>query len=220
MTLRATLFDMDGLLIDSEVLWHRAEVEIFGSLGVPISEDEDRKTKGMFVAEVVAYWYQRYPWRGASAESIVERLLDRVGSLVESSGRLLPGAIRAIDLAAERGPIALASSTPYTLIERCLAHFALRERFASINSAETEPFGKPHPGVFLSAAANLGVPPTSCLVFEDSSAGVLAAKAGQMSVVAVPTPHDRGLPAFGLADLVLASLEDLSTQWMDHVFGR
>ena len=218
--MRATLFDMDGLLIDSEVLWHRAEVEIFGSLGVPITEDEDRRTKGMFVAEVVAYWYQRYPWEGASAESIVARLLDRVGELVESSGRLLPGALRAIDLAAERGPVALASSTPYALIERCLAHFELRERFVSISSAETEPFGKPHPGVFLSAAATIGIAPTSCLVFEDSSAGVLAAKAGQMSVVAVPAPPDRGLPAFALADLVLESLEDLTAQWMDAAFGR
>ncbi len=218
--MRATLFDMDGLLIDSEVLWHRAEVEIFGSLGVPITEDEDRRTKGMFVAEVVAYWYQRYPWSGPSAETIVARLLDRVGELVESEGRLLPGALRALDLAAERGPVALASSTPYVLIERCLAHFELRDRFASVNSAETEPFGKPHPGVFLSAAANLAVVPTSCLVFEDSSAGVLAAKAGRMSVVAVPTPLDRELPAFGLADLVLDSLADLSAQWLDRAFGR
>ncbi len=218
--MRATLFDMDGLLIDSEVLWHRAEVEIFVSLGVPISEDEDRKTKGMFVAEVVSYWYQHYPWRGASTDEVVARLLDRVGDLVESRGRLLPGAIRALDLAAERGPVALASSTPYALIERCLAHFDLGTRFASVNSAETEPFGKPHPGVFLSSAANLKVPPTSCLVFEDSSAGVLAAKAGRMSVVAVPTPLDRGLPAFGLADLVLESLADLSPLWMDRAFGR
>ncbi len=219
MTVRATLFDMDGLLIDSEVLWHRAEVEIFGSLGVPISEEEDRTTKGMFVAEVVSYWHQRYPWTGASAESIVERLLNRVGELVESDGRLLPGAVRAIDLAAQRGPVALASSTPRSLIERCLSHFGLLDRFASLHSAESEPFGKPHPGVFLSAAASLEVSPTDCLVFEDSSAGVLAAKAGRMAVVAVPVPFDRALPAFALADLVLDSLSDLSEHWMDRAFG-
>jgi phosphoglycolate phosphatase-like HAD superfamily hydrolase len=66
VTLRATLFDMDGLLLDSEVLWHKAEIEIFGSLGVPIDETMGRSTKGMFVNEVVEHWYSRYPWSGPS----------------------------------------------------------------------------------------------------------------------------------------------------------
>jgi HAD superfamily hydrolase (TIGR01509 family) len=209
---------MDGLLIDSEVLWHEAEVEIFGSLGVPISEAEDRSTKGMYVNDVVQFWYGLYPWTGPDEDEVVELLLERVGQLVESKGRLLPGALRAIDLAAARGPVALASSTPLSLIYRCLDHFGLRERFASINSAQFEVFGKPHPAVFLTAAAALGVPAPDCLVIEDSAAGVLAAKAGRMTVVAVPVPEDRGLPAFALADLVLDSLEELSAEWLDARF--
>ncbi len=220
MVLRATLFDMDGLLIDSEVLWHRAEVEIFGGLGVPISEAEDRSTKGMFVAEVVDFWYERYPWRGVSREAVVDRLLARVGELVDTEGRLLPGARRALDLAGDRGLVALASSTPEPLILRSLEHFGLRDRFAAVHSADAEPFGKPHPGVFLSAAASLGVNPLECLVFEDSAAGVLAAKAGRMSVVAVPAGEDRREPVFALADLILASLEELSEQWLDERFVR
>jgi mannitol-1-/sugar-/sorbitol-6-/2-deoxyglucose-6-phosphatase len=218
VTLRATLFDMDGLLIDSEVLWHEAEVEVFGSLGVPISEAEDRSTKGMYVNEVVEFWFALYPWRGPGEDDVVDLLLERVGQLVEAKGRLLPGAVRALDLAAARGPVALASSTPLALIHRCLDHFALRERFAAITSAQFEVFGKPHPAVFLSAAAELGVPAPACLVIEDSAAGVLAAKAGRMTVVAVPAPVDRALPAFALADLVLASLEDLDEAWLDERF--
>lgn len=219
MTLRATLFDMDGLLIDSEVLWHKAEVEIFGGLGVPITQDEDRSTKGMFVNEVVDYWYTRYPWAGPSAEAVVAHLLQRVGDLVETEGRLLPGSIRALDLTSARGPIALASSTPLQLIYRCLDHFGLRSRFVTVHSAEFEPYGKPHPGVFLSAAHALSVDPRACLVFEDSAAGVLAAKAGRMSVVAVPTSEDHHQPAFSLADLVLGSLEDLMSEWLDDEFA-
>ncbi|HEY5121681.1 MAG TPA: hexitol phosphatase HxpB, partial [Acidimicrobiales bacterium] len=180
MTIQATLFDMDGLLIDSEVLWHEAEIEIFGALGVDLDEATDRSTKGLFVAEVVEYWYARYPWSGASTSEVVDMLLARVGELVEAKGRLLPGAVRAIELTSARGPVALASSTPLFLIEKCLAHFGLNDRFVSLHSAEFEPFGKPHPGVFLTAAAALGVAPDRCLVFEDSSAGVLAAKAGRM----------------------------------------
>jgi sugar-phosphatase len=219
VTLQATLFDMDGLLIDSEILWHKAEVEIFGRLGVPITEAQDRSTKGMFVVEVVDYWYERYPWSGPSGEQVVVMLLERVGDLVEQEGRLLPGAQRALELTSARGPIALASSTPLALIYRCLDHFGLRECFASVHSAEFEFYGKPHPGVFLTAAQSLGVPPQNCLVVEDSAAGVLAAKAASMSVVAVPTPEDRHEAAFALADLVLVSLEDLTPQWLDERFS-
>jgi sugar-phosphatase len=219
MTILATLFDMDGLLIDSEVLWHEAEIEIFGALGVNLDEGTGRSTKGLFVNEVVEYWYARYPWSGPSTSDVVDVLLARVGELVEAKGRLLPGAVRAIELTSARGPVALASSTPLFLIERCLAHFGLNDRFVSLHSAEFEPFGKPHPGVFLTAAASLGVAPDRCLVFEDSSAGVLAAKAGRMTVVAVPTTSDRALAAFSLADLVLDSLEDLSEDWLDERFA-
>lgn len=219
VTLRATLFDMDGLLIDSEILWHKAELEIFGDLGVPISNEGDRSTKGMFVGEVVDFWFERYPWTGPSREEVVSMLLARVGDLVESEGRMLPGAQYAIDLCAERGPLALASSTPLQLIYRCLDHFGLRTYFQTVHSAEFEPFGKPHPGVFLSAAVALDVAAVDCLVIEDSAAGVLAGIAAQMTVVAVPTPEDVAQPAFALADLVLHSLDELSPQWMDERFG-
>ncbi|MGH9020840.1 MAG: hexitol phosphatase HxpB [Acidimicrobiales bacterium] len=220
MTLRATLFDMDGLLIDSEVLWHEAEVEVFGSLGVPISEAEDRSTKGMYVNEVVAYWRDRYPWSGASDDVVVDRLLARVGELVEAKGRLMPGATRAIDLTGARGPVALASSTPLSLIYRCLDHFSLRERFVAVHSAEFEELGKPNPAVFLTAAAALGVEPSACLVVEDSVAGVLAGRAAGMTVVAVPAAEDRALAEFDLADLVLDSLEGLGEGWLDERFSR
>jgi HAD superfamily hydrolase (TIGR01509 family) len=210
---------MDGLLLDSEILWHKAEVEIFGSLDVPLRDAQSRSTKGMYVAEVVKYWFSLYPWTGPSADDVVDMLLARVGELVEREGRLLPGAERALDLAGARGPLALASSTPMALIVRCLTHFGLLERFAVIHSAEFEAYGKPHPGVFLSAALSLGVAPSACLVFEDSAAGVLAAKSGTMTVVAVPTSDDAGRPEFALADLLLTSLEELSESWLDAQFA-
>jgi sugar-phosphatase len=173
----------------------------------------------MFVDEVVEYWYSRYPWPDASTSTVVEMLLNRVGDLVESEGRLMPGALHALDLTGDRGPLALASSTPMELIIRCLKHFGLFDRFTSIHSAEHEPYGKPHPGVFLSAALSLDVTPQACLVLEDSAAGVIAARAGNMSVVAVPEPADLYQPAFALADLVLESLDELSATWLDEHFA-
>jgi sugar-phosphatase len=210
---------MDGLLIDSEILWHKAEVEIFGRLGVPLDAQTDRSTKGMYVNSVVDYWFERYPWPGPSRDEVVDQLLARVGDLIEREGVLMPGALWAIDLAARLGPVALASSTPLDLIHRALAHFSLDDRFASVHSAEFEPYGKPHPGVFLTAASSLGVDPARCLVFEDSAAGVLAAKAASMFVVAVPTPDDRAQPAFAIADLVLDSLVDLDEDWLGAQFA-
>jgi len=216
--LRATLFDMDGLLVDSEILWHKAETEILGDLGVTPIFDSTRYTKGMFVTQVVEYWFERYPWTGPSCADVVAQILQRVGDLVESEGVLMPGAERAISLASAVGPIAVASSTPMPLIERTLGHFNLLERFAAVRSADVEEFGKPHPGVFISAARAVGQLPKECLVFEDSAAGVIAGVAATATVIAVPTVEDRPLPAFGLATLVLDSLSDLDDAWLAENF--
>lgn len=209
---------MDGLLLDSEVLWHEAEVEIFGALGVPLERDATRETKGMYVTEVVRYWRARHPWREPSDEAVTAKILDRVGALVESKGRLMPGALRALDLTAARGPVGLASSTPTALIERSLAHFGLRARFSVVASAADEAAGKPDPAVFLTAARRLGVPGSACLALEDSAAGVIAAKAASMTCVAVPEPDERNRLEFASADLILDTLTDLDERWLDERF--
>jgi mannitol-1-/sugar-/sorbitol-6-/2-deoxyglucose-6-phosphatase len=220
MSARATIFDMDGLLIDSEILWHRAEVEILGGLGVPVNRSGTRASKGMFVAEVVAHWFAVAPWRAPSQSVVVDLILERVGELVETEGRLMPGALRAIAITAERGPLALASSTPTELIERCLGHFALREQFAVVTSAADELYGKPNPAVFLTAAEALRVSPAAAIVLEDSAAGVIAAKAARMCCVAVPVAEELDQPAFAIADLLLSSLEELSEAWLDGQFAQ
>jgi sugar-phosphatase len=134
-------------------------------------------------------------------------IVDRVIALLLAKGELKPGAEHAIGLCVARGlPLAVASSSQYRLIEVALEHFDLRKHFALIHSAEDEPYGKPHPAVFLTAATKLGAPPRRCLVWEDAPAGVLAAKAASMACVAVPEHGEEHHPAFGLADSVLGSL--------------
>ena len=211
----AAVFDLDGLLVDSEVLWHKAELEILVPAGASIDPDATRATKGMFVREVVAHHQRVAGFDAAAIDGLAGAVLARVGELVETEGRLLPGATRAIALCAARGPIALASSTPTALIDRVLAHFGLDGAFAAVRSAEDEPQGKPHPGVYLSAAAALGVPPAACLAFEDAPAGVRAAVAARMRCVAVPVEAERGDDAFALATLVLRSLTELDEAWLD-----
>jgi mannitol-1-/sugar-/sorbitol-6-/2-deoxyglucose-6-phosphatase len=207
---------MDGLLIDSEILWHEAELDIFGELGVPISRDGCRSTKGMFVGEVTEYWFAQYPWAGPTPAEVAVTIVDQVIALLLSKGELKPGAEHAIGLCASRGlPLAVASSSQYRLIDTALEHFGLRHHFALVHSAEDEPWGKPHPGVFLTAAAKLDAPPRRCLVWEDAPAGVLAAKAASMSCIAVPEPGEEHRPAFGLADVVLGSLLEMDDARFD-----
>jgi sugar-phosphatase len=210
---------MDGLLIDSEVLWHEAEVEILGErLGVPIETDGFRTTKGMFVHEVIEHWYGLYPWPGASPAEVAVSIVDRVIELILTKGVLKPGALGAVDLCRDRGwPLAVASSSEYRLIDAALGHFELRDRFTLIHSAEDEEYGKPHPAVFLTAALKLGAPPKRCLVWEDAPAGVLAAKAASMACIAVPEVGEGDDPAFGLADLVVDSLEEVDAASLDEI---
>jgi mannitol-1-/sugar-/sorbitol-6-/2-deoxyglucose-6-phosphatase len=209
----ASIFDMDGLLIDSEILWHEAEMEILGDLGVPLSRESCRGTKGMFVGEVTEYWHERYPWTGPTPAAVAVTIVDRVIALLLSKGELKPGAEHAIALCASHGlPLAVASSSQYRLIDAALEHFGLRHHFALVHSAEDEQWGKPHPAVFLTAAAKLGAAPRRCLVWEDAPAGVIAAKAASMTCIAVPEPGEEHRPAFALADLVLGSLLEIDEQ--------
>ncbi len=212
---------MDGLLIDSEILWHEAEIEILGGLGVPLAVEGCRTTKGMFVDEVTEHWNRLYPWTGPTPAEVAVTIVDRVIELILTKGELKPGALHAVDLCAERGlDLAVASSSQYRLIDLALGHFGLRDRFALVHSAEDEDYGKPHPAVFLTAAAKLGAVPRRCLVWEDAPAGVLAAKAASMACIAVPEHGEGHHPAFGLADLVVDSLLQVDGPALDAVERR
>jgi sugar-phosphatase len=216
----ASIFDMDGLLIDSEILWHEAEIEILGRLGVPLAASSCRSTKGMFVGEVTAQWYRLHPWPGPPPEEVAVTIVDRVIELILAKGELKPGAEHAIDLCEARGlSLAVASSSEYRLINAALEHFDLRRRFALVHSAEDEAYGKPHPAVFLTTAAQLDAPARRCLVWEDAPAGVLAAKAASMACIAVPEDGEGHDPAFGLADLVVGSLLEVEGTSLDEI-GR
>ncbi len=215
---QASIFDMDGLLVDSEPLWHEAEVEILGGLGVPIAPGDCRQTKGMFVREVTRYWFERFPWSGIGPDEVADHVVDRVIDLVEAKGRLQPGVDQAIALCRSHGlRLAVASSSEHRLVEMVLGRFGLAVHFELTHSAQDELYGKPHPAVFLTAAARLGVAPGRCLVWEDAPAGVLAAKAARMTCVAVPEPAERALPAFGIADAVLGSLEEADERLWAHL---
>ncbi len=224
---KAAIFDMDGLLIDSEPLWQEAEIEVFADLGVPLTRAECMETKGRRVDDTVAHWYARRPWRGASQPQVAERLVERVVARIRDRGRPKAGATEALEFFRRKGLLrALATSSGRLVIRAVLETLGLEEEFAVVHSAVDEEFGKPHPAVYLTAASLLGVEPARCLALEDSIHGVLAAKAAGMRCIAVPDASSepagggaRLVSSLADADLVLRSLDEVDEETWTRLVG-
>ncbi len=214
----AVIFDMDGLLIDSEPLWEAAEMVIFPELGVPLTPLLKKETTGLRTEEIVDHWRSRYPWAEPPVSVVAERLIGRLSDLVRSRGVAREGAYRALEVCSRAGlPMAIASSSPLALIECVVDKLNMRQYFAVLQSAEHETYGKPHPGVFISTAQRLGVRPDQCLAFEDSPNGVLSAKAAKMKCVAVPDEALRSHANFLIADRVLDSLAEFDAVMLSEL---
>lgn len=208
---KAVIFDMDGLLLDSEPFWQQAEFEIFSSLGVRLTAADCLKTVGWRCDTVVNYWYQQYPWQSESQESVVDRITDQVIALVQQHGKLLPGAREALELCLQQQKkTGLATSSAERLMYAMLEHFNIRHYFQTCCSAQYLPYAKPHPQVYLNAAAALDTLPEQCLALEDSITGMTAAKAARMRCYVVPDSHQASNPGYGLADRKLNSLLELT----------
>lgn len=219
--LRAVVFDMDGLLVDSEPLWIRAEMEIFGEVGLALGEEDCAQTKGLRTDDVIAYWFAKRPWARRSPAEVEARLITRVAELVREEGRALRGVESALAVARQNGRrLALASSSPRVIIDAALERLGLTATFDAVESAEHLPLGKPHPAIFLVAAEKLGVPATSCLVLEDSLTGTIAAKAARMTCIAVPFDHPRHDARFAIADAVIGSLDDVTADLLATISER
>ncbi len=210
--IKAIIFDLDGLLIDTEPLWQKGETFVFKSIGVPITEKMTLQTTGMREDEVVEYWYDRYPWKGSSKKEVYRRIEDKVAKLIKRGGKAKPGVEHIIMIAKRTGlPIALASSASYQAISASLDRLGIRNAFKIIYSAEDEKFGKPNPAVYLTTANKLKIDPKLCLALEDSLNGVKAAKAAGMKCIAIPDLRfNRAKDFEAIADLVVVSLKEIS----------
>ncbi len=207
--MRAAIFDMDGVLIDSEPLWKQAEQEVFAELGLRLTDEDCEQTLGLRTDMVVAHWHERYPWASPSRQFVVDTIDARVVQLVARHGRAMPGALQALESVHRAGlVIAMATSSPVSLIETVVDRIEI-ERFITVAcSAMDEDHGKPDPAVYLTTAARLEVPPEHCVAFEDTVVGVQSAKAAGMRVIAVPAEGHIHDPGFDIADRKLRSLEE------------
>jgi HAD superfamily hydrolase (TIGR01509 family) len=184
----AIIFDMDGVLIDSEPAWKLAEQDIFGALGVPLTEPMTNQTTGLRIDEVVEYWRARYPFNGDTGV-IGASITEAVARWVRDSGDALPGVTPCLEaIVAENLPLGLATSSAPPLIEAVLERLGLQGTFGAIVSGSEVPRGKPDPAIYELCAQRLGVAVGRCVAIEDSVAGVTSARRAGLACVAVGSP--------------------------------
>ena len=208
--IEAVVFDLDGVLLDSEQVWDEVREQLARERGGRWSESAQRDMMGMSSPEWSRYMHDEVGLAEPPAEinaEVVRRMLERYREHLP----LLPGALDAVRRLAAEWPLGLASSSNRPLIEAFLDSARVRELFAVTVSSEEVAAGKPAPDVFLEAARRLAVEPERCAAVEDSANGLRAARAAGMRVVAIPNAHyPPPADALELADVVVPTVAELT----------
>lgn len=212
---KAVIYDCDGLLVDSEPWWRQAEMELYATVGIKLTDEDCKATTGLRIKEITNMYYNKYKWdsKQTSREDLTKRIERRVAELIQTKAKLKPGVEESIkffqtDPNYQGVKFAVCSSSSPVVVEAALGLMSaeVRANFRVVQSAENLPLAKPHPECYLRTAHALGVNPADCLVFEDSFPGCISALSAGMKVCAVP---ERESPKFGCANLVLKSLLDV-----------
>ncbi|MCJ7935687.1 MAG: hexitol phosphatase HxpB [Chryseobacterium sp.] len=207
MALKAVIFDMDGVLVDSEGFWAKAELDVFSSYGVQITEDLAAQTKYMTTTEVTEFWYGKFPWENLDIPSVEQEVVTRVIGLIQSEECTMSGVQDFIrHLKNKEYKIGLATNAPLRVAEAVLKKLQVRDLFDTVNSSESEIHGKPHPAVYLASAKELGIGPEHCIAIEDSHSGLRAAKEAGMKT-AVFTNNNENID-FEIADFKIRNFKD------------
>jgi HAD superfamily hydrolase (TIGR01509 family) len=216
----AVIFDLDGVLIDSEPSWNAAKEALVRETGGRWRDEAPEVMMGMSSPEWAAYLHDQLgvPMdTDAISDDVVHRMMDAYRRELP----LLPGAEKAVRALAARWPLGLASSSNREVIDLVLELSGFGDCFRVAVSSEEVERGKPAPDVYLAVTGALGVDPTRSVAIEDSSNGLRAAAAARMGVVAVPNPHyPPGADALSLAAVTVAVVGDITPQLVEHALGE
>jgi sugar-phosphatase len=218
--IEAVIFDMDGVILDSEPYWKEVEIEIFNSLGVPLTSKMCETTTGMRLVDVTKLWFTKYPWevKKDPLDSVNSNIVNGLVAKIRDKGIMNSGVKELLHMFKSKGlPMAVASSSDMNIIDAVLDKFDIRNYFKVIHSAQYEKYGKPHPAIYLTVAEKLGIDPVNCLAIEDSFNGVIAAIAARMKTAAYPEKTNFYNPKFAIADLKFRSLMDFTAEEFDKL---
>ena len=209
--IQAVIFDMDGVLVDSEPYWARARAEFAAEHGQEWTKEDQAQAMGRGSREWADYMIRRLRPRRAGRDmtvaEVIDDIVERMRRFYDEGIPFLPGAVEAVRAAAKGWRVALASGSDARLIEIVVHHPDLRGRFEAVVASDTLPRGKPFPDVYLETARRLGIKPEEAACVEDSPNGILAGRRAGMYVIAVPSPAVPLTPEqLAPADLVLGSL--------------
>lgn len=211
--MKAVIFDMDGLLIDSEPMWKSAEEQVFSALGVEVSDQLASFTASMTTREVTEFWFSRFPWQNRSLESVENEVIERVGALIQQDGIAKRGVLQIIKMLKQHEcKIGLATNAPESLVPLVLEKLEIADYFdCTVSSSEVDQ-GKPNPDVYLLALDKLDVSATETLAFEDSASGLRAATAAKIRTIVVPSIQDFEDADFEEAELKIRHLEEFNAE--------
>ncbi len=210
--IKAVIFDMDGVIIDSEPLWERAMVKGFKQFNMPVSAEDCRLTMGRRINEVVEMWVKHHDVTNFTAAEIELAIIDNLIELINTEGKAIEGVIDVFEFCKEKDlKVGLATSSSERLMNTVLRKLNLKNYFHSTVSAGHLKYGKPHPEVFLVCAQNLGILPEECMVIEDSVNGAIAAKAARMQLTVVPDKGVKDPEKFVIADHTLPNMATVLT---------
>ncbi|WP_039797763.1 HAD family hydrolase [Nocardia araoensis] len=210
MGITAVVFDMDGVLIDSEPVWELVRRGYVAEKGGRWLPDTQQRLMGMSTGEWSTYLSDELGV-GEPPETVAREVIERMSERYAEGVPLLPGAVEAVQRICEHWPLGLASSSPRALIDTVLGRTGLIEYFSVTFSTEEVDRGKPAPDVYLTVATFLRQRPSDCVAIEDSSNGLRSAHAAGMRVIAAPRPeYPPASDALGLAAKVISGLDELT----------
>ena len=217
--MKAVIFDMDGVLLDTESLTFRLGIGVMAEMGLMLTREIYLETLGRTWEDTQAI-YRRHFGPGLDMDILRKRALEAEKAHAERHGYdIMPGVLTLLDWLEVRGiPAAVATSSATDRAEEKLKRSGLRERFAAVIGGDQVSRSKPEPDIYLAAARALGIRPEDCAVFEDSPAGVRAARAAGMAVAMVPDMVPADAETAALASVVLGSLDE-APQWLAGMWG-
>jgi HAD superfamily hydrolase (TIGR01509 family) len=212
----AIVFDLDGVLVDSEQLWDEVRRAVVAERGGRWTDEATIAMQGMSTPEWAAYLTTL--GAAGTAEQLATAVIAAMADRYRRHVPLLPGAVEAVTALSGRWPLGVASSSPPDLIGVVLTAAGVAGRFRVALSSEQVARGKPAPDVYLAAAAKLAVEPATCVAVEDSANGLRAAAAAGMTVVAVPNPHyPPSADALALARATVRTPAGLTPELIDQL---